>query len=140
MSIPSGVLDIPTWADPALGWPEPDIEWHVYNVLRPLGNLQVWSLSGTNGDPPSWQYITRLQVDVRGQTRKSAWRRADMASRMLRGLQMVPWDEGVVNWCSLTTRPMWMPDQVNGPRYVLRCQVWYHPNPARRPAQEQVHV
>ncbi|MBO0836057.1 MAG: hypothetical protein J2P28_11130, partial [Actinobacteria bacterium] len=63
MSIPSGTIPLPPGADPALEFAQPDIEWHVYQVIKPLGGTITWSYSAGTGDPPGWLFTAQIQVD-----------------------------------------------------------------------------
>lgn len=124
LTIPAAALA----ANPALAWAEPDIEYFVYTCIKPLGGTITWSYGGTTGDPLSWVFIRNIQVDVRGPDRREARRRADAARRVIQALPHLPWEQGFVNRVDVLAGPMWMPDQVNAPRYVARYAITYHPS------------
>lgn len=125
-------LTIPPAADPALFYAQPDIEYHVYRTIKPLGaGLMVWSLFVMTGDPSAWIFQTWIQVDVRSHSKKAAYERADEARRAICALPWTPWDEGVVARVDVMEGPMWMPDQNNAPRYVARYAIYYHPQRGR---------
>jgi len=124
-------LTLPYGTDPALTYAQPDIDWHVYQVIKPLGGTVTWSYSGTQGDPRGWIFISQIQVDVRASRKHTARRRADEARRAIQALPWTPWDEGGVSRVDVLAGPFWQPDSTNAPRYVARYAIVYHP--MRRP-------
>lgn len=134
MTSPSGVLDIPELAarsHPALLWPQPDIDWHVYQIIKPLGGTITWSFGSNEGDPAGWIFTSHIQVDVRASRKVTAWARADMARRAICALPWTPWEQGCVGRVSVEDGPSWLPDATNAPRYVARYAITYHPARSR---------
>jgi len=127
-------LTLPPGVDPALTYAQPDIEWHIYQVIAPLGGTVTWSFAGNQGDPPGWIFRTQIQVDVRASSKGKARQRADEARRAIQALPWTPWDEGVVSRVDVTAGPFWQPGGHNEPRYVARYLVTYQPQRWPRPA------
>jgi hypothetical protein len=121
--------------DPALAYPMPDVEALVWSAISHLGDdygaaIESWCyVSVPMPGPSGWVVSSSIQVDVRDQSKRAAFRRADTARRIVLGLVSVPWDEGVVNRSDCIGGPAWLPDYDTGrPRYVLQFLVQVHPN------------
>jgi hypothetical protein len=111
----------------ALLVPRADIEHFVWQQVRHLGRVIVWSYSATELDPHGWAATNMLQVDCTGPTRERAYTMADTARRTIK---MLPWKKDTrVVVCSVdcVDGPRWLPDDNAAPRYVARYRVVHHP-------------
>lgn len=126
-SAPSGVIELPAGADPAMATPRPDIERAVYEILKPLGGVQVWAYALVDLGPSGFPCAASMQVDIRASSKALAWQRADAARRAVCTLPLARWPEGVVSRADVIDGPFWFPDNNGAPRYVARYRVVFRP-------------
>lgn len=126
--------------DPALGYPAPDVEalvWFTLNHLDedPGAEIVVWTVvSIPVPGPTGWAVAATIQVDVRDQSKRAAFRRADIARRLVLALPAQTWLDGVVNDVTVVTGPAWLPDYDTGkPRYTTQFVVQVHPREGATP-------
>jgi hypothetical protein len=129
-------------ADPLLDIPRPDVEWLVREVVRPLGGTVTWVYATSDGGrlgPRGWASTLNVQVDVRANSKRAAYRRADEVRRAVCLLPFrSPASAGVVASADVTDGPAWMPDGVGHPRYVVRFALVARPARGRLARRETV--
>lgn len=119
---------LPPGADPALSRPRPDVEWLVWQTVRPLGSCVSFAFSAVEGDPPGWLFTSSIQVDCRASSRHAASVLADTVRRTVCALPWAGWPGGAVSSVTVTEGPLWMPDPDGAPRYVVRFAITAHPS------------
>ena len=119
---------LPPGADPVLSRARPDVEWLVWQTVRPLGAVVSFAYSSTEGNPPGWLFTVSMQVDCRASSRQAASVLADAVRRAVCALPWSGWTGGVVNSVTVTEGPFWLPDPDGVPRYVVRFAVTAHPS------------
>jgi hypothetical protein len=115
----------------ALLVPRADIEHFVWQQVRHLGRVIVWSYAATELDPHGWAATNMLQVDCHGPTRERAYTMADTARRTIK---MLPWKKDTrIVVCSVdcVDGPRWLPDDNAAPRYTARYAIVHHPRQVR---------
>ena len=119
--------------DPVLRFARPAVELAVRDAVRSRGGAVTWCYAATEGQPRGWLSVVDVQVDVRANSRSSAWRRADACRR---AVCLLPWHSeprGVIAGVDVTNGPFWLPDSDGRPRYVARYAISAHPSrPARK--------
>lgn len=119
--------------DPVLRFARPAVELAVRGAVRNRGGTVTWCYAATEGQPRGWLSVVDVQVDVRANSKRSAWRRADACRR---AVCLLPWQSeprGVIASVDVTGGPFWLPDTDGRPRYVARYAIGAHPSrPARR--------
>lgn len=120
--------------DPALAYPMPDVEALVWATVKHLGDdygaaVTSWAYaSAPRPGPTGWLVASSIQVDVRDQSKSAAFRRADIARRLVLGLAGRVWPDGVVSLVDVVGGPSWLPDYDTGrARYVTQFVVQVHP-------------
>ena len=115
--------------DPVLAYARPAVELAVRDAVRHLGGTVTWCYAAADSQPRGWLSVVDVQVDVRANSKSSAWRRADACRRAVKLMPFGTHPHGVIARVDTTDGPFWLPDP--RPRYVARYAVWCHP---RRPA------
>lgn len=121
-------LPLPPGHEPILELERTDIEFLVWQLIRPLGNVIVQATPGaTEGDPGTVLTVTYLQVDCRAGTRQRAYSMADMARRRIKAMPSDEFPEVIISASVCTAGPQWEPDENGGPRYTSRYAISHHP-------------
>jgi hypothetical protein len=119
--------------DPVLRFARPSVELAVRHAVRSLGGTVTWCYAAADRQPRGWLASVDVQVDVRANSKSTAWRRADACRR---AVSLLPWaaqPHGVIASVDVTDGPFWLPDPDGRPRYVARYAISAHPS---RPARQ----
>jgi hypothetical protein len=119
--------------DPVLRFARPSVELAVRHAVRDLGGTVTWCYAAADRQPRGWLAAVDVQVDVRANSKSTAWRRADACRR---AVSLLPWaaqPHGVIASVDVTDGPFWLPDPDGRPRYVARYAILTHPS---RPARQ----
>ena len=125
-----GDLVLPEGADPVLDWPRPDVEAIVGDVLDGLGvGTVTWAYTAAEGPDTlrGWVAAVSVQVDTRGNNRRTAYAKADAARRVICALPWTNTRGAVVARVNVIAGPFWLVDAEAGPRYVARYELVVHP-------------
>lgn len=120
--------------DPVLRFARPSVELAVRHAVRNLGGTVTWCYAAADRQPRGWLAAVDVQVDVRANSKSTAWRRADACRRAVSVLPWAAQPHGVIASVDVTDGPLWLPDPDGRPRYVARYAILTHPSrPARQP-------